>query len=87
MNIKSYIIGDNNDDLFGCHNDTKLIYNLFYTFYLKNKNIWNLPNIFVKDIFNEIVINENNIIIIFFSGHSNKKGELIIRKKNNSDYF
>ena len=88
MNIKSYIIGDNNDDLFGCHNDAKLIYNLFYTFYLQNNSIWDLPNIYIKEIFNKINIDDNNIIIIYFSGHSNKKGELLIKKKKySSDYF
>jgi hypothetical protein len=89
MNIKSYIIGDNNNDLFGCHNDAKLIYNLFYTFYLKNKNIWILPKIYLNTIFENIDINyENSKIIIFFSGHTNKKGNLIINYNNySSDYI
>ena len=45
--IKSYIIGDNGNDLFGTHNDAKLIYNLFYIFYL-NKKYMEYPRIIFK---------------------------------------
>lgn len=84
--IKSYIIGDNGNDLFGTHNDAKLIYNLFYIFYLNKKNIWNTPELYLNNIISKI--NKSNNILIYFSGHSNKDGEIIINNnKYSSDYF
>tara|TARA_Y100000590_G_C15714365_1_gene1011373 strand:- start:1651 stop:2286 length:636 start_codon:yes stop_codon:yes gene_type:complete len=76
-NIKSYIIGDNGNDLFGTHNDAKLIYNLFYIFYLNKKNIWHTPELYLNNIFQKI--NKSNIILIYFSGHSDKNGNIIIK--------
>jgi hypothetical protein len=84
--IKSYIIGDNGNDLFGPHNDAKLIYNLFYIFYLKDKNIWNVPELYLNNITKRI--NKSNTIIIYFSGHSKKDGNIIIKDTTYSaDYF
>lgn len=84
--IKSYIIGDNGNDLFGTHNDAKLIYNLFYIFYLNKKNIWNTPELYLNNIISKI--NKSNNILIYFSGHSNKDGDIIINNnKYSSDYF
>lgn len=84
--IKSYIIGDNGNDLFGTHNDARLIYNLFYIFYLNKKNIWNTPELYLNNIISKI--NKSNNILIYFSGHSNKNGEIIINNnKYSSDYF
>lgn len=84
--IKSYIFGDNGNDLFGTHNDAKLIYNLFYIFYLNKKNIWNTPELYLNNIISKI--NKSNNILIYFSGHSNKDGEIIINNnKYSSDYF
>jgi hypothetical protein len=83
-NITSIILGNNNDNLFGSVNDAILIYNLFYIFYLNNPN-WNMPNILLDhqvkliNIINSIKnINtkNNNIILIYFSGHSNKNGDV-----------
>ena len=79
--IKSYIIGDNGNDLFGTHNDAKLIYNLFYIFYLNKKNIWNTPELYLNNIISKI--SKNYIILIYFSGHSDKNGNIII---NNTCY-
>ena len=81
MNIKLYILGDNSNDLFGTHNDAKLIYNLFYTFYLNNKNLWNIPELYLNKIIKKI--NKGDLILIYFSGHSNKNGEILI---NNNLY-
>jgi hypothetical protein len=84
--IKSYIIGDNGNDLFGTHNDAKLIFNLFYIFYLNKKNIWNIPELYLNNIIKKI--NKSNTILIYFSGHSNKDGKIIINNSNYSaDYF
>jgi hypothetical protein len=89
--INSLVIGDNSNDLFGCHNDAILMYNLFYSFYLKKLNNikWHLPNIFLNKIDFKIKnIQNNDNIIIYFSGHSNKYGELIINnKKYSCDYI
>ena len=85
-NIKSYIIGDNGNDLFGTHNDAKLIYNLFYIFYLKKKNIWHTPELYLNNMLQKI--NKGNIILIYFSGHSNKNGNIIIKNISYSvNYF
>lgn len=79
--IYTIILG-NNESLFGAINDAKIIYNIFYNFYI-NKKEWEKPyillneNITIKNICN-IVNNFNNpeIILIYFSGHSNKVGKL-----------
>jgi hypothetical protein len=86
--IKSYIIGDNGNDLFGTHNDAKLIYNLFYTFYLNKKNYdnWNVPELYLNNIVKRF--NNGKVIIIYFSGHSNKDGSIIINNNSySSEYF
>ena len=84
--IKSYIIGDNGNDLFGTHNDAKLIYNLFYIFYLNKKNTWHIPELYLNNIIEKI--NKSNIILIYFSGHSDKDGNIIIKNISYSiDYF
>ena len=67
--IYSIILGNNQDELYGSENDAILIYNLFYTFYLK-KSIWKKPIIYLnKDVNIENIINSiksinNNSIII-----------------------
>lgn len=79
--IYTIILG-NNESLFGAINDAKIIYNIFYNFYI-NKKEWEKPyillneNITIKNICN-IVNNFNNpeIILIYFSGHSNKHGKI-----------
>lgn len=80
--IYSIILGNNQDELYGSENDAILIYNLFYTFYLK-KSIWKKPIIYlnkdvnIENIINSIKsINNNSIIILYFSGHSCKYGNL-----------
>jgi len=84
--IKSYIIGDNGNDLFGTHNDAKLIYNLFYIFYLNKKNIWHTPELYLNNIIQRFY--KSNIILIYFSGHSDKDGNIIIKNISYSiDYF
>lgn len=84
--IKSYIIGDNGNDLFGTHNDAKLIFNLFYIFYLNKKNMWNIPELYLNNIIQKI--NKSSTILIYFSGHSNKDGDIIINNNNySSEYF
>jgi hypothetical protein len=87
MKINSYLISDNSNNLLGTENDTKLIYNLFNSFFNNNSNSvysqWNKPNIFFNNFFLKILKNNtsNNHIIIYFSGHSNKDGEIIINNK------
>jgi|TARA_Y100000389_G_C17372710_1_gene469900 hypothetical protein len=80
--IYSIILGNNQDELFGSENDAILIYNLFYTFYLKNK-VWKKPIVYLnEDVNMENLINSmknidsNSTIIIYFSGHSCKNGNL-----------
>ena len=85
--IYSIILGNNQNNLFGSKNDAILIYNLFYSFYLKNEN-WQEPNIYldenlkIEDImkkinsFNIKSIKNNISLIIYFSGHSDKNGKL-----------
>lgn len=78
MKINSFIIGDNSNDLFGCNNDSKLVYNIIYNYYLKYPNILNFP------IINNLLyinISDNDIILFYFSGHSNKRGDLMINNK------
>ena len=82
--IKSYIIADNGNDLFGTHNDAKLIFYLFYTFYL-TKNNWYIPELYLNNIIKKI--NKRKIIIVYFSGHSNKNGNIIINKCYSINYF
>lgn len=84
MNKKIYtIILVNNNSLFGGINDYKLIYNVFYNFYL-NKSNWTKPYVLLN---NDLKINnllniiksisyEQCYIIFYFSGHSNIHGEL-----------
>lgn len=86
-NITPIILGNNGDNLYGSVNDAILIYNLFYIFYL-NENIWNEPYIFLDNQVNMKNINtcianikiNNNIILIYFSGHSNKNGNLLFHQ-------
>jgi len=86
MNIKSYVLSDNGNNLFGTNNDARLIYNLFYRFYLKNKNLWNVPELFLNNVVKNIKY--ASIIIIYFSGHSKKNGDIIILNNSYSiDYF
>ena len=87
MKIKSYILCDNGNDLFGSHNDGKLIYNLFYNYYLNNKD-WLKPEITFNSLFLDFNFDENFILIFFYSGHSNKYGQIKIDNKYySSDYF
>ena len=86
-NITPIILGNNGDNLYGSVNDAILIYNLFYIFYL-NEDIWNEPYIFLDNQVNMKNINtcianikiNNNIILIYFSGHSNKNGNLLFHQ-------
>ena len=85
--IYSIILGNNQNNLFGSKNDAILIYNLFYSFYLKDKN-WQEPNIYLNknlkieeimkkiDSFKIDSIKNNESLIIYFSGHSDKNGKL-----------
>jgi hypothetical protein len=85
MNKKIYsIILANNNGLFGGINDGKLIYNVFFNFYL-NKEHWEKPyfitnnNVTLENIINiikQFTINKNIIILLYFTGHSNKYGQL-----------
>jgi hypothetical protein len=83
-NIIPIILGYN-DTLYGSENDAIIIYNFFYNYYIKYSSIWLEPIILlnnnvkieniIKYLFNYISFN-NLIIIIYFSGHSNKTGSL-----------
>lgn len=88
MKINSYLIGDNSNNLLGTENDINLIYNLFNSF-LTNNSEWEYPNIFLNNFFFKILKNNNSNtkIIIYFSGHSNKKGEIIINNKSYNSLF
>lgn len=81
MKIKPYIITFSNNTLFGTNNDKNLIYNILYEFYI-NSNLWQKPEIITK--LSDIRYS-NHIILIYFSGHANKKGELIL-KNNKINY-
>ena len=81
-NIYTIILGNNQNLLFGSINDSILIYNIFYRFYL-NTNNWKVPILFcnkdvtILNILDEIKqINTQSTIIIYFSGHSSKTGKL-----------
>jgi hypothetical protein len=83
MNKKIYtLILGNNDKLFGAINDAKMIYNIFYKFYLKENIVWNKPDILLNDditIHNIINFIKNNIydtLILYFSGHSDIYGNI-----------
>jgi hypothetical protein len=84
-NIYPILLGYNNNKLYGTKNDLYIIYNLFYNFYIKNDKNWFIPKIFYNEdlklinIINYIKnldIKNNSLIIIYFSGESNKKGYL-----------
>jgi hypothetical protein len=88
MKINSYLISDNSNNLLGTENDIKLIYNLFNSFFKNNSNSvylkWDKPNIFLNNFLIKVIKNNtsnDNKIIIYFSGHSNKRGELFINNK------
>jgi hypothetical protein len=85
MNKIIPIILGNTVDLFGVKNDVNIIYNLFYKFYKINDNIWFKPYILINNFVTinyiiNIILNKNKIknlmILIYFSGHSNSKGNL-----------
>jgi hypothetical protein len=83
--ILNNLINKNSRELYACENDIKIIYYLFYNFY-KKKSFWEKPQII--DINNKIINNNNYYYIIYFSGHSNKNGEIIINdKKYTYNYF
>lgn len=80
--IYSIILGNNNHTLYGAVNDAILIFNLFYTFYLKDP-LWAKPIILLnQDVVIEKILNNipnlslNKNLIIYFSGHSCKSGKL-----------
>ena len=86
-NIYPIILGNNGSNLFGSENDAILIYNLFYSFYLED-NIWKKPilyinnNVLIDNVLKTIKkINRNNLILIYFSGHSCKNGRLQFHDK------
>ena len=87
------LFGNSMDTLFGIENDVIIIYNLFYKFHLKSSKIWHKPYIFInqesilsniKDILINLNYNidEKIIFIIYFSGHSNSKGQLKFYNNN-----
>jgi hypothetical protein len=82
MKINSYLIGDNSNNLLGTHNDAKLIYNLFNSFF-KLKSKWEKPQLFLNNfIFNFIKKNKKKtMFIIYFSGHSTKDGNVLVNNK------
>ena len=89
--IYSIILG-NNDSLFGAINDAKIIYNILYDFY-KNKK-WEKPYLLLNENVNifkieEIILKFKNpeIILIYFSGHSNNNGNLKFNKQYISNHF
>ena len=76
------IFGNNQNNLFGSENDAILIYNLFYTFYIEDEK-WNKPYLYInkKVRINKLIkrvnkIDTNNLVLIYFSGHSCKYGNL-----------
>lgn len=74
--MKSILIGDNGNNLYGCHNDVILLYNFFFEY--------NIPLYFFNDIsFEKIKMNikKNLLIIFYFSGHSINNGNIIINNK------
>ena len=80
--INPIIFGNNQNNLFGSENDAILIYNLFYTFYIENEK-WNKPYLYInkKVKLSKLIkrvkkIDDNNLVLIYFSGHSCKYGNL-----------
>lgn len=76
------ILGNNQKILFGSENDAILIYNIFYSFYLKNE-LWCIPKLYINkevnliNILNKVKdIDINSLIIVYFSGHSSKHGKI-----------
>jgi hypothetical protein len=78
------LFGNNRDTLFGIENDIYIIYNLFYKFFLKDPNSYNIPFYFInkqcifnnlKEILN-IKSNKKIIFLIYFSGHASSNGSL-----------
>jgi hypothetical protein len=89
--IYSIILG-NNESLFGAVNDAKIIYNILFNFY-KNKK-WEKPYLLLNNDVNllkvtEIILKFNNpeIILIYFSGHSNNYGYLNFYEQYISNYL
>ncbi len=83
--IYPLLLGYNNNKLFGTKNDLYIIYNLFYSFFNIFPSNWFVPKMFYNEdlklinILNYIkTLNliENILLIIYFSGESNKKGRL-----------
>lgn len=83
------LFGNNMDTLFGIKNDIYIIYNLFYKFYEKNPQNWNIPVFFLNEncLINNIkqflnINNKKKLFLIYFSGHSNSKGYLKFYNEN-----
>lgn len=89
--IYSIILG-NNESLFGAVNDAKIFYNILYNFH-QDKN-WEKPYLLLNNNVNffrlkEIISNIKNpeIILIYFSGHSNISGNLKFYEQYISNNF
>lgn len=92
MNYKiiSILMGNNENNLYGTENDVILMYNLFYNLYTLYPYKWTKPFILLNTevnlnsiikIINNFINDTNIIFIIYFSGHSNKKGFLKFNNK------
>ena len=76
--MKSILIGDNGENLHGCHNDVILFYNYFFKH--------NIPLFFYNNISFDIIsknIKNKSTIYFYFSGHSMKNGKI---KIDNNQY-
>ena len=76
--IYSILLGYSNNQLFGTKNDIYLIYNLFCSLTLSSK-IFLDDSVKLDNIINYIAtldINENILLIIYFTGHANINGSL-----------
>ena len=91
--ILPIIFGINGSGLNGCVNDAILIYNLFKSFYISEKNNWLEPKLFlneqaqldnIKDILQQ---NTFSKIIFFYSGHGYSGGKLSFSSATNIYQF
>jgi hypothetical protein len=84
------LLGNSNKDLHGVKTDIIIIYNLFYKFHTVSSR-WVEPNILMEEMvtienINNIIYmyknTDNPIFLIYFTGHSNSKGELKFYNKH-----
>lgn len=93
IKILPIIFGINGSGLNGCVNDAILIYNLFKSFSILNKNDWLEPNLFLNEqaqldnIKDTLQKNTFSKIIFFYSGHGYSNGKLSFSSAKNIYQF